>query len=326
MPKDSHLTWKAIRSQILQTLWQATIIHCATLVSAYLLLAPLTIWAWQRLLRASDPGGPSGPEILSFLLTAPGLFTLFLWGALTLALLVLQQAALLAINQASARRTPLPVGQALLFALSHGTRILLFTAHLGGRLLCLTLPFIGIGLALAWILFRGDDQDYYHHIPQDVLWVALLSMTLVLLTMMSVLLRNLSGWLLSLPLVLFHGEKPGRSFTTSEQNSRTSNKTSRKTLWIWALGSLLLAVFLVTAIVQAPLLIALCPYDLGRFSQESMDVIHRAYRFIIFLAGGLIPGSLATVLFLYSNHCPPSIGSEHLSRTPHHTHRESICT
>ena len=130
------------------------------------------------------------------------------------------------------------------------TQHLFFAVRLVVRVLLLTLPFLAVGGAIAWVLLTEYDINYYLSERPSEFWIAAAVIGLLALAMFTILVRKLLAWSMALPLLLFGGVAPRRSFSESERLMGEHKYSLIKVLVNWALLAMILGVAVTAAIQQ----------------------------------------------------------------------------
>lgn len=222
-------------------LWQIFSIHIAYVAFGVLLFAPMTGILGQFLLNLSGQTVLSDLDIAYFFLTPTGMLALILFVSVLITILVFEQASLMAVCNAAIKGQTISFITALFFTLRRVKKIFFFAIQLVLRVLLLTLPFIGLAFAIAWVMLSQYDINYYLATKPPIFTVASTSIAVVLTAMVIVLCRNLCSWSLSLPLVLFNNETPTRSFAESERLSIRDKQLFLMTLGSWLLAGIVLS-------------------------------------------------------------------------------------
>lgn len=193
-------------------------------VIAVVALTPLLALLSQVLLRLSGKAVLADQDILLFLLEPMGWICGITIGALWLGIIILGQAALMAILAAPVNHKTDTI-IAIRFAISHTWQVSQVTARLIIRVGLLAAPFLGIAaVTYALFLSRFDINFYLQEKPPEFM-VAVSIGVFLALTFTVLLLRFLSSWILALPLVLF--EQTPASKALSESASRTTGSRTR---------------------------------------------------------------------------------------------------
>jgi len=205
-------------------------------VAAFALLTPLVALLFRALLAVSGKAVLADQDILLFLLHPVGWLTGILVGALLLAIVGIEQAALMAVlyaNQAG-RRTD--VVAALRFALAHAWPVLRVTARMVGGAVLAVAPFLAI-LGVTYLTLLGDyDINFYLKERPPAFLAAAGIGGVIVVTLAAVLLRLFTGWLYALPLVLFDDVPPARALRVSRDRARGHRATLVAWIAGWALA------------------------------------------------------------------------------------------
>jgi len=215
---------------------------------AVVLLTPLLAVLSQLLFRLAGKPVLADQDILFFVLQPAGLLCVVTLGALWLGIIILGQAALMAIVAApegsvSDDRTGashrISTVAAIRFAMSHTWLISQVTARVIIRVGLLATPFLGIaGATYAILLTKFDINFYLQEKPIEFIVAVSIGAVLgIFLTLL--LLRFVASWILALPLVLF--EKVPASKALHESSRRTAGSRSRIVFLfsIWVVAGLL---------------------------------------------------------------------------------------
>ena len=322
MPKDIKLLWKKTCHILRKSIWQIFTTHLAYVALGVALFTPVAGIAGQFLLHFSGQSVLSDLDIAYFFLSPPGMLALILSASVMITILVFEQASLMAINGAALQGLHLHFMHALFFTTRRTRKIFLFAIQLVLRILFITLPFIGIGLALAWIMLTDYDINYYLAVKPPVFFIAAISIGLVQLTMAVVLVRNLFSWSLALPLILFKDVSPAQSFTKSEYLTQ-----GHKELFLVILGSLALAAILLDTVVLGA--VHLLGSILAPFFFHSIPLF-------VPVLGGLVAlwllatllittftsGSFAALLVLFYDSAGSKIMADNFAENPQNTRKQ----
>jgi glycerophosphoryl diester phosphodiesterase len=198
------------------------------------LLAPLPGFVARLLMHLSGTEAIADQDIVWFLLTPYGIASLILVVGILVAIGALTQASLMFIAVADVGR-PSPALDALRFAMRRLVAILVFSLRLVTRVLLLAAPFLALGAATAWLLITEHDINYYLSARPPPFWIAVAIIGCLLAAMLFLVLRKLVAWSLALPLMLFAGVPPSRSFLESERLTAGRHSLVLGVLAVWAL-------------------------------------------------------------------------------------------
>ncbi len=279
MIQTLQLFWREILDILRKSLARIVAIHFVFVCLSLILFAPLTGILGQFLLKLSGKTVLSNLDIAYFFLTPSGALALVLFSSLLLTITIFEQSAMMAICQAVLDGRYLSFIAALHFSVQRMLRIFLFAIHLILRLLLLTMPFLGLALAIVWVMLRDYDINYYLATQPPSFLFATAAICLALTGMMLVLVRNLVSWSLSLPLLLFKEISPAASFAKSEFLCHGKSR-----FFLIPLASLVLSLIILNVILMG--LVQLLGSTLAPYFLNST-------KFLIPLLG-----ALATLLFL----------------------------
>jgi len=213
---------------------------------AFAVLTPLVGGALRA--GVSLAGSPvlADQEILYFALRPAGLLVLIAVAGLTLAIVALEQASLMAIGAGAGAGIRVTAVQSLRWVAGRALPVLSLTVRLVARTLLLAAPFLaGIGAVYFALLREYDINFYLKERPPAFLLAAGLVLLLVL-GLAWLLIPRLVGWALSLPLVLFEHVPPRQALAESARRIRGARATAVRVLLVWAAGALLLSLTLPT--------------------------------------------------------------------------------
>jgi len=182
---------------------------------AFVVLTPLVGGALRMFLSTSGSSVLADEDILFFILSPVGLMTLVLIGAVSLAIVALEQACLMAIGFGEARDRRVRAIDALWYGARYTWSVIRLALRIFLRALFIALPFLAAGGLVYLVLLRKHDINYYlAEKPPIFLFTA--GIIAALLAVMAVLIiKKLISWAFALPLVLFEGMSPAEAMTTS---------------------------------------------------------------------------------------------------------------
>jgi glycerophosphoryl diester phosphodiesterase len=242
--------WKTSLHRLRLDWQQVFTTHLAYAILGFVIFAPLLGLLGRLLLMLSDKPALADQDIAWFLLSPSGMVALVLLTALLITIAGFEQASLMTLGASKAQGVHLGTVNALRFTAAYARFIFSFALRLVVRVLLLTLPFLAIAGGIAWLLLTDYDINYYLSEQPPIFWVAVISIGLLLLAMLALLVYKLTGWSQALPLVLFAGIPPARSFTESERITRWRRREILTVLGLWALLAMLLGTVLLGIIQQ----------------------------------------------------------------------------
>lgn len=199
------------------------------------ILSPLIGVLLRYIVTRSGSAALTDADIARFLLTTgPGIIGLILAAAIGIAVVALEQKALMAIGLANVRGNHIRVRDALFFAASRAWQALRLAGLLTIRVLALALPFAALVGAVYWAFLRAHDINYYLSAKPREFWIAVALASVILLVLALLLARRIASWLLALPLVAFEDVSPRAAFAESDRRMTGRRKDATVTLLVLA--------------------------------------------------------------------------------------------
>lgn len=227
----------------------------------FAVLTPLLGLVLQAGVAASGHTFVADMDILLFLLRPLGVFLLIGISALSIAIVALELACLMAIGVGSTAGVRIDAWQALRFAFARARPVLGLAVWVVARSLLLVAPFLA-GLGLVYLgLLRDFDINYYLTEQPPAFLTAVGLVLLLGIGLATVLAPRLVSWSLALPLVLFEEIPPRRALAESARRTEGERKKITRALLRWCAASVLLASALPAAIFGLGRVVA--PYGLG---------------------------------------------------------------
>jgi glycerophosphoryl diester phosphodiesterase len=224
-------------------------------VFAFVALTPLVTLLFRAFLAMSGRGVAADQDIILLFVRPGGLVAAIVLGAALLAIVALEQAALMAILYADACGRRVAPVVALRFAVAHAWPVLRLTARIVGFTLLASAPFLGaVGLAYVALLGEHDINFYLAARPPEF-WVAAVIGVVAVLSMAVVLLRLFTGWLYALPLTLFEDVGPARALRASRQRARGDRRLLLGWVAAWTAAVVAVSAVLTTATIAAARLV-----------------------------------------------------------------------
>lgn len=234
-------------------------VYLALRLVSYSVLAPLLAALIGFSVSLSAQSALTDQDIAGFILSPAGFVAAVLVLSLLLVVEVLGFALMTAIWRSGAQERFETVRTAV-FAIAHrGWPLLQFAVLFVLRVLVLAVPFVLAGLLVAWMLLSDYDINYYlTQKPTEALVAAALIGLLVLL-LAALLLVQLTGWALSLHLVLFAKTAPTAAFRESAALMAGKKFRLQRKILVW----LILRFLVLNAVaLLAGLILNLIPFDL----------------------------------------------------------------
>ena len=189
-------------------------------VVAFVALTPLASLLFRGLLAMSGRSVAADQDILLVFVQPGGLLAAIVIGGLLLAIVALEQAALMAVVYAHQDGRRIAPVVALRFALAHAWPVLRLTSRMVGRTALVAAPFLAV-LGLTYVgLLGGHDINFYLKERPPAFFVAAGIGGAAVVALAATLLALFSGWLYALPLVLFEEVPARRALRASRERAR----------------------------------------------------------------------------------------------------------
>ena len=229
----------------LQATWpQLAITDILYKILAFVILTPLTAVLVRMVVAMSGRTVLADEDLLFFFLRPVGWLSLILLGGITLAIIALEQAALMSIVFGERKGTQVDFWRALVFVAGRAWSVQQVTALIVARVLLIAAPFLlGAGLTYKLLLTRHDINFYLAEKPPEFLWAMGIAAVLVVV-LVFLLARRLIGWAFSLPLVIFGGVRPQAAL--EESRTMVSGNQTMIAKWLigWAVAGFVLSTVL----------------------------------------------------------------------------------
>ncbi|RLE27730.1 MAG: hypothetical protein DRJ65_01895 [Acidobacteria bacterium] len=180
-------------------------------------------------------------DILYFVLSPVGLAALVVVGAVSLAILTLEQACLMAIGFGETRNLHVRTTDALWYGARQVGSVVRLALRIIVHVLLIAAPFLTAGgLVYLWLLSEHDINFYLAEWPPIFVFGA--GVVVVLVAVMAVLIiRRLLSWAFALPLLLFENLSPSEALTTSAKRTADHTLIVGFTLVVWGAAAALLS-------------------------------------------------------------------------------------
>ncbi len=286
-------------------------------VLAFVILTPVLGLLFQVLVSLSGRTVVADEDIVQFLLEPLGWICLLVVGALWIAIIALEQAALMGVVCAADSQLHLGVVPALLFAMANGWAVLRVTVRIVALSILAAAPFLAVAGVTYWLLLTKFDINFYLTQKPIEFKIAIGIAAVLIAGLAVVLLRLATSWFYALPLVLLEGVRPKHALHVSRD--RVVGHRPRIVAWIVAW---LLATFLLSALATGVVIgIAqwFVPYVTNTLSLLLVVVGATVFAWLIAnLATNLLSTTTFAVIFfrLYANFgCPQGVDASRLSAT-----------
>ena len=208
---------------------------------AFVVLTPLVGAILQLFLSARDSSVLTDQDILFFVLSPVGLAALVAVGAVSLAILTLEQACLMAIGFGETRDLHVRTIDALWYGARHAWSVMRLALRIFVRVLLIAVPFLVVGGIVYLLLLREHDVNFYLAERPPVFLFAAGVVVALLVVMAVLIIRRLLSWAFALPLVLFEGVGPTKALTASVERTGGHRLIIAITLVAWGAAATLLS-------------------------------------------------------------------------------------
>lgn len=258
---------------------------------AFVVLTPLVGILFRTILAVSGHDVLSDVDIVFFFLGPVGGCCLVIAAALWLAVLALEQASLLSILAARlANKSPTPLG-AIWFAMTHAWPVFQVTSRVVAWGLLAASPFLAVAGLVYYSLLTEFDINYYLQERPPAFRIAVGVGIVLAIGLGAVLLRLVTSWLYSLPLVLLENVPPSQSLKVSAERSAGHRGLHLRWILTW-----LALIFILSAV--STLVVGLTGQLLVPSSSNSLRLLTIAVGVTMLIAalGGLVVNLLSTTM------------------------------
>jgi len=180
-------------------------------------------------------------DILYFVLSPVGLTAVVVVGAVSLAILALEQSCLMTIGFGEIRGLPVGTTDALWFGARQAWPVSRMALRIFIRVLLIAAPFLAAS-GLTYLLLLGKyDINFYLAEKPPIFLVAAVVIVSLLIVMALLIIRRLLSWSFALPLLLFEDLSPAEALTTSAERTADHRLIVGFTLVAWGAMAALLS-------------------------------------------------------------------------------------
>jgi glycerophosphoryl diester phosphodiesterase len=217
---------------------------------AFVALTPLASLVLRWFVNRSRGAAVADVDIAMFFFTTkPGFTALVLFSALLLAITAMEHACLITIGLGITRGVELRVRDALAHVGARAFAILRVAILLVLRVLLNAAPFLAAIGATYWALLRAHDINYYLTAKPPEFLAAIAIVGVIAAGLVAVLLWRISGWAVTVPIVVFERKLPVLAFGESVRRMKGRRWHAIVALATWVVFSVALS-YLVTGLVQ----------------------------------------------------------------------------
>ena len=194
-------------------------IHIIVNVLSFLVLTPLLSLVMGWLVLASGHSALTDEDILFFVLSPTGMLVLLTAGALYTTVIVFQQSAMITAAHGVTAGHTITIARLGRYMLVKFWPLFRLGTQMVARTALIASPFLALSAWLYFSFLTEFDINYYITHRPPVFWRAGGLILVCLLSMLALLLRVFSAWVLALPMLLINGESPHRVLQISRKAS-----------------------------------------------------------------------------------------------------------
>lgn len=234
-PQAARLTVRGVLRDLKQNLFVLVGTDLAFKLLAFVVLTPVVSLLFRVFLFVSGRSVLADTDIAVFLLHPIGWATAVVVGGALLAVLALEQGALIAIVLTSSQGESASLMTVFRFLADRAAGLFRLTLQIVGKILLTSVPFLLIGGGLFLFLLTDHDINYYLSLKPPRFWIAVVSIGGVLALMFFMLLRQLVGWMFALQVFLFENRAVAEAFSVGQSRTRGHAWTALKAVAVWFL-------------------------------------------------------------------------------------------
>ncbi|QDT46866.1 Glycerophosphoryl diester phosphodiesterase [Symmachiella dynata] len=201
-------------------------------VLAFVALVPIAAALFRGFVAFSGRKVLADQDILAFLLSPTGGIAIVVLGAIWVAILALEQSALAAVVHFRTDSQRLTTRQALLIAARNAWPVLRLTGQMVVWTILAAVPFLAVAGIVYWSLLTKFDINFYLTKKPPEFLAALALGAVIGAAFLAVFVRMVSGWIYTLPLLLFEHVSPSAALSLSGKLAAGR----RKTIVAWIVG------------------------------------------------------------------------------------------
>ncbi len=222
---------------------------CYQLIS-FILLTPLVSILFRIFVSVSGKTLLADQDILLFFVSPLGWFCLISVGALWLAIIALQLAAMMAIL-ADTTSDGTRSFAVLRFAMARAWSTIRLTARVAVFASLTVAPFLAVVAVVYFSLLGEYDINFYLSKKPPVFFVAVGIAAVIVIAMIALLLRLFAGWAFALPMVLFEQVRPASALGLSRK--RTLGQLRKLLFWIfsWFIATVVVSSIATSVVIWA---------------------------------------------------------------------------
>jgi len=225
------------------------VLHAVFTALGFVVFTPIVGALGQLIIKFSAKEVLADTDILFFILSPYGMAAMLIFTALLITIIVFEISSMMYLYAAVSHGRPGGMLHALRFTGARSAKIFQFSLLLIVRLVLIVLPFLAVAGMVALLCLTDYDINYYLSAKPPVFWIAGSVIAAIVAAMLYAVITKLLDWSLSLPLVLFKGASPGKSFASSKALVSRKKKQAAATLIWWGFGVVIISL-VVSGIVK----------------------------------------------------------------------------
>lgn len=210
-------------------------------IIALVVLTPVVSLALRLFVSTRGSSVLADQDILYFVLSPVGLVALVMVGTVSLAILTLEQACLMAIGFGETRDISIGTIDALWFGARQAWSVVRLALRIFVRVSLIATPFLTAGGLTYLLLLSEYDINFYLAEKPPIFLFAAAFISTLLIVMAVLVIRRLVSWSFALPLLLFEGLSPAEALTTSAERTADHRLIVGFTLVVWGVAGALLS-------------------------------------------------------------------------------------
>ncbi len=210
-------------------------------IIALVVLTPVVSLALRLFVSTRGSSVLADQDILYFVLSPVGLVALVMVGTVSLAILTLEQACLMAIGFGETRDISIGTIDALWFGVRQAWSVVRLALRIFVRVSLIATPFLTAGGLTYLLLLSEYDINFYLAEKPPIFLFAAAFISTLLIVMAVLVIRRLLSWSFALPLLLFEGLSPAEALTTSAERTADRRLIVGSTLVVWGVAGALLS-------------------------------------------------------------------------------------
>jgi len=223
---------------------------------AFIVLTPVVGLLLKLFLMRADDGVLADADIAVFLLHPFGIAALIIIGAVSLGVLFAEQGVMMVIGFGAVENRQVTWFDALTYISHYAIHMVTLAGQVIARLLLVAAPFLA-AIGGIYLIFLTRHNINYYLVEKPVEWWWALTLAGVIAGVMAVfMLRIFANWILTLPMVLFQGDRGRRALRKSQRQVGKRVWKITFLLALWLIGiTLLSGIFTFAAGIFGDLLI-----------------------------------------------------------------------